>query len=71
MSDPAEQQVVVPVGNRILDRTMDLSLTLVGRNEGMFFLAWEPSGCFVCGCPDLWLAYFKTKHINLDLHEVV
>ena len=40
-----------------------------GRDQD--FLAWEPAGGFLGGCPDPWLGYCYEKGLVLDLPRAV
>jgi hypothetical protein len=74
-SNPAEQQPSAPVVDLVLDhrshpvRGLEFLAHWTGKEQD--FLAWEPAGSFMYGCPDAWLAYCHKKGLVVDIHQAV
>jgi hypothetical protein len=75
VSDPTDQRPVTPVVDCVLDHRPHpihgFEFLTRWATGGTDFLAWEPAGSFVRGCPDPWLAYCQEKGLTLDLHQVI
>ena len=75
MADRAGQHTQAPVVDRILEHRshpvhgLEFLAHWIGREHG--FMAWEPAGSFLHGCPDPWLFYCHAKGLVLDLPMVV